>query len=396
MYNFKSFKNRRDLGSAKYNRMLEANPDVDEDIIPLSVADMEFNVAPEIIEGLRDYLIDSVLGYPVLSDKYKDAVIDWFRRRYNWDIDGDWMVETQGVVPALYAAVEAFTEVDDGVILLAPVYGPFFTAISDNERRIIRSPLIYEDGYKIDFEDLERKAKDPKNKLLLFCNPHNPVGRVWTVEELKRVGQICLDNDVIIISDEIHADIIMPGHKFNTFGNISEEISQNIIVSSSPSKTFNIAGLFTSNNIIKNQKLRDAFTSALEKRHLKGANILGLRACELAYTKGEEWLEELLLVLDGNRKYVLDFFDREIPEVIAHDIEGTFLIWLDFRRMKMSDPDLDEFLEKEVQLFLTDGKFFGNEGKGFKRINIGCPKYVLEEALTRLKAAIDKRRKDDE
>ncbi len=395
MYNFKTFTNRRKLGSAKYKRMEELNPNLAEEIIPLSVADMEFNTAPEITDGLREYLEDSLLGYPVLTDEYKEIVKNWFSRKYHWNIEGDWIVETPGVVPALYAAVEAFTEVDDGVIIFTPVYGPFYTAISDNDRRIIKSPLIYDGRYKIDFEDLERKAKDPKNKLLLFCNPHNPVGRVWTKGELERVGKICLENDVVILSDEIHADIIMPGFEFQSFGNVSEELSDNVIVSSAPSKTFNIAGLYTSNNIAKNPELRESFSTALERKHLKGANILGLKACELAYTKCDDWLSELIEVLDENRIFVIDYFKNEIPEVIAHDIEGTFLIWLDFRRLGMSDTELDEFLENEAELILTDGKFFGTEGKGFKRINIGCPKSTLETSLNRLKTALEARRQHD-
>lgn len=375
--------------------MEEINPNLSDDIIPLSVADMEFNVAPEITEGLREYLVDSLLGYPVITDEYRKIVKDWFSRRYNWKIQGEWIVETPGVVPALYAAVEAFTEEDDGVIIFTPVYGPFYTAISDNNRRIIKSALVYDDGYKIDFDDLERKAKDPKNKLLIFCNPHNPVGRVWTVEELERIGKICLENDIVILSDEIHADIIMPGYEFQSFGNISEELSENVIVSSAPSKTFNIAGLYTSNNIVKNPELREMFANTLERKHLKGANILGLKACELAYTKCDDWLEHLIEVIDENRAYVLEYFSNEIPDVIAHDIEGTFLIWLDFRRLGMPDGELDEFLEKEAELFLTDGKFFGTEGKGFKRINIGCPKSTLESSLARLKAALEARREND-
>ncbi|MDO5717399.1 MAG: MalY/PatB family protein [Tissierellia bacterium] len=389
-YNFDTFTNRRNLGAAKYERMLEVNPELPEDIIPLSIADMEFNTAPEIVEGLKNYLEDSVLGYPEFSESYIDAVKKWFARRYDWEIQKNWIVPTQGVVPAIYTSVDAFTEPGDGVILFPPVYGPFFTSIIHNGRRIIRSSLVYDDGFKIDFEDFEKKAKDPSNKLLLFCNPHNPVGRVWSREELEEVARICLENDIIIFSDEIHADIIMPGNDFITFGNLNEEVSENLVVATAPSKTFNIAGLYNSNIIIKNEKLRDRFSQRLEERHQKGSNVLGLKACEIAYNEGEPWLEELISVIDENRKFVVDFVEREIEDVVAYDIEGTYLIWLDFRRLKLSDPRLDELLEREALLFLTDGKFFGDEGKGFKRINIACPKKVLEDALMRLKNAVDR------
>lgn len=391
-YDFETLVSRKNIGSSKWNLMSRINEKVTDDIVPFSVADMEFKNPPEIIDGLKKYLDLSILGYTQATDEYYKAVCSWMEKRHDWKIKKEWIVEFSGVVPALYTIVRALTKEEDGVLIMTPVYYPFYKAIEDNKRKVIKSQLILcEDHYEIDFEDLEEKAKLESTKLMILCNPHNPVGRVWSEEELIKIGKICIDNNVLIVSDEIHFDLIMPGFKHTVFASISEEFANNSVICTAPSKTFNLAGLQTSNIIVPNKRIKDKIAS--EKRIAtgnSGLNIFGYKACEIAYNECETWLDELIQVLDRNKKIVENFVKTYLPEIKVVNLEGTYLQWLDFRNLEKDHRSLEKFMTTEAMLFLDEGYVFGDEGRGFERINLACPSNVLEAALERLLKAINR------
>jgi putative C-S lyase len=392
MYDFQTLVSRREMGSAKWDEMEKINPSVVEDIVPFSVADMEFKNPPEIIEGLQEYLNEVILGYTIPTNQYYDAVIKWMKGRHNWNIDRSSIVLSPGVVSALFTAVRTFLKPNDGVILLTPVYYPFFMAASCNQCNIVESPLKFNGKqYEVDFDDLEQKAKDPENKMLILCSPHNPVGRVWTKEELIHIGRICIDNDVLIVADEIHFDLIMPGFKHTVFASISEEFAQHSITCTAPSKTFNLAGMQTSNIIISNSELRDKFNEENKNIGYFSLNTLGYKACELAYNKCEKWLDELIEVIEGNRKYFVKFMEENIPEIKPIRMEGTYLQWFDCRGLGMTYQELEHFMTQEAMLFLDEGYIFGHAGEGFERINLACPRHILEKALASFKEHLYKK-----
>jgi putative C-S lyase len=391
-YDFETLVSRKNMGSSKWNLMSKTNEKVTDDIVPFSVADMEFKNPPEIIDGLKKYLDLSILGYTQATDEYYKAVCNWMEKRHEWKIKKEWIVEFSGVVPALYTIVRALTKEEDGVLIMTPVYYPFYKAIEDNKRKVVKSQLMLcEDHYEIDFEDLEEKAKLESTKLMILCNPHNPVGRVWSEEELIKIGKICIDNNVIIISDEIHFDLIMPGFKHTVFASISEEFANNSVICTAPSKTFNLAGLQTSNIIVPNKIIKDKIAS--ERRIASGnsgLNIFGYKACEIAYNECEEWLDELIRVLDRNKSIVENFMKTHLPEIKVVNLEGTYLQWLDFRNLEKDHRSLEKFMTTEAMLFLDEGYVFGDEGRGFERINLACPSNVLEAALERLLKAVNR------
>jgi len=391
-YDFETLVSRNNVGASKWNLMRKINNDVSDCIVPFSVADMEFKNPPEIIEGLKKYIDSSIMGYTEATDMYYKAVCNWMKRRHRWNIEKEWITEFSGVVPALYTIVRALTKEKDNVLVMTPVYYPFYKAITDNNRQIIKSELIFnEDHYEINFEDFEEKAKLEDTKLLILCNPHNPVGRVWSEEELKNIGRICSDNNVIVVSDEIHFDLIMPGFKHTVFANISEEFANNSVICTAPSKTFNLAGLQVSNIVIENKKIRDKVRSERRKSIGNlGLNIFGYKACEIAYNECEQWLEELIQIINKNKKVVEDFFKSSIPEVNIINLEGTYLQWLDFRALEKDHKALEKFMTTQAMFFLDEGYVFGDEGKGFERINLACPTRVLQEALDRLLEAIER------
>ena len=385
MYDFISQINRAGQGASKWDNMKRRNPSVPNGIIPFSVADMEFKTAPEIIAGLQAHLNDLALVYTNPTEAYFEAVVRWMRERHGWDIQSEWISTAQGVVSAFSHAIDTFTGLEDGVIIMPPVYYPFFWAIEHNKRRIITNNLrIDHDRYVIDFDDLAAKARDPRNKVLLFCSPHNPVGRVWERAELERIGAICLENNVLIISDEIHFDLIMPGFTHTVFATLSDELAENMITCTAPSKTFNMAGMQTSNIIIKNQKLREQYQQDTERQ----LNILGYKACEIAYTQCSGWLDELLVVLDHNKRIAEDFIKRHIPQIKVFNLEGTYLQWWDCRGFGLNHHQLEHFMTHDALLFLDEGYIFGEAGRGYERINLACPTAVLESGLERLEAAL--------
>lgn len=390
-YDFETVINRSGTGACKWEHMEHDYPQVGKDIIPLSVADMELVNAPEIQEGLKKYIDKTVLGYNNPSQAYLDAVCSWMKRKHNWDVKKEWITQTPGVVPALFFAVKAFTEPGDGVIVMTPVYYPFYGAVQANGRTLVENPLIDTgDNYVINYEDLEKKAKDPKTKLLLLCSPHNPVGRVWTKEELEKVGRICIDNGVIIVSDEIHFDLIMPGYTHTVFANVSEELAQHSVVCTAPSKTFNLAGMQTSNIIIPNKELQKKFVGVVDSCGMELANILGYEACRIAYTECDEWLKELIALIVRNKEYIENFVAKHFPIVKCRKMEGTYLQWLDFRGFGMDVKEQEKMMKQEAQVFFDEGYMFGKVSSGFERINLACPTWVIEKAMDRLLVTLKK------
>lgn len=392
-YDFETLVSRRPLSSMKWQLMLDKDPNIGEQIVPLSVADMEFKNPPELIEGLKAYLDKAPLGYTVASQEYIRAVTDWMKNHHSWDIKPEWILPASGVVPAIYTIVKAFTRENEGVIIMPPVYYPFASAVQSNNRKLVNNPLIYKDNhYSIDFDDLEAKAKDPNNKLLIFCSPHNPIGRVWTKEELARVGRICIDNNVLIVSDEIHFDFVMPGYKHTVFANISEEFADHSIICTAPSKTFNMAGLQISNIIIKNKEIRDTLIRERDCAGFWDCNMIGYKACEIAYTQCQEWLAQLLEVIRHNYQVCTQFIEKHLPQITVARLEGTYLLWLDLRALNLCCEEQEKCMLCE-DLYLDEGYLFGENGKGFERINLACPTFVLEAAMERLRAAVNKHSK---
>lgn len=385
-YDFETIIDRSHSGSSKWDIMKEAKPDVPNNIAPLSVADIDIPLAPEIKDGLIEFLNnDGVLGYTNPTDRYYQAVKNWMLNRHDYKIEKDWIVISNGIVPALFDAVAAFTNKNDGVIIFTPVYYPFYRAIETNDRQIIKCPLINQDtNYKIDFDKFESLAKDSNNKMLILCNPHNPIGRVWQKAELEKIAKICLDNDLIIVSDEIHQDLIMPGFKHYPIAALNDRIADITITCSAPSKSFNLAGLQGSNIIIKNPNLRDKFILQQEKRSFHSLNTIAYEATILAYNKGENWLEEFKSLIHRNYQILVDFINQNLPKVKIYPLQGTYLAWLDFRSYSYHFKDLEKKMIN-ADLYLDEGYLFGQEGEGFERINIACPTSVLLEALERLK-----------
>lgn len=393
-YDFEGIIDRYDLASSKWEGMKALRPTVSRGVVPFSVADMEFANPPQIVEGLKQYLEKTILGYAAAHDpEYLRVVCGWMKKRHDWEIRPEWICNSPGVVSAFFWAIQAFSDPGDGVIVQTPVYYPFFNAINRNGRKLVRNPLILDgDRYIMDFEDLERKARDPRTKILLFCSPHNPVGRVWTREELGRVGDICLRNGVFIISDEIHFDLVMPGHRHTVFATLSPELADNMMVCTAPSKTFNIAGLKTSNIILSDAKNRQRFIAQTERNGFSSLCLLGYEACKIAYSQCEDWLEAALAVMYKNHLELKKFMASHIPEIKVFDLEGTYLQWMDFRGLGLESEKLETMLHDEAELFFDEGGIFGEEAEGFERMNIACPTSVMMDGLFRLEKMVRRRR----
>lgn len=393
MYDFETAPNRQGTASFKWEKMYAANPEVSEGVIPLSTADMELKAAPEIYEGLIEYLTNEpVIGYNGATPEYLEAVVDWMKRRHGWEIQPEWIVNTPGVVAAFYAAIQAFSKEDDGIIIFRPVYNPFGMAISDNHCREVNVPLIEKDGYyTIDFEAFEAAAAKPENRILLFCSPHNPVGRVWTEEELSKIAEIAIKHDLFVISDDIWFDFSTAEHKHTFLPQVNDQINERMIVCTSASKTFNLAGMHTSNIIIPNDKVRESFIEALFAYRLTSVANLGLEATRIAYTKAEPWFDEASELIQRNKILVNEFFKTHYPKIKAPITEGTYVMWLDFREVDLTNEERQDFLHKEAEIFADTGTVFGEEGSGFERINVALPTAKLEEALNRLLEALNKR-----
>lgn len=389
IYNFDKIIERRDTNSVKWDILNEEFGR--DDVIPMWVADMDFATPPEIAEAIQKRAAHDVYGYTIRPSSYFEAIIYWIKNRHNWDVKREHIISTPGIVPALAAAVNAFTLPGDKIIIQSPVYQPFYSVIEGNGRNIVINELrLDNDKYVMDFEDLESKI-DKDVKMLVLCSPHNPVGRVWSYEELKKLGEICYKNNIIIISDEIHSDIIYTGNKHIPLAAISEELAKVTITCMAPSKTFNIAGLSTSYVIISNEKMNEKFSKTLDGLGISIGNVFGVTALEAAYIDGEEWLKQLLKYLEGNRDFMVDFVNNNINGITILKPQGTYLGWLDCRGLEMDGEKIKEFMIHEAKVGLSDGIIFGKVGEGFMRINFGCPRLLLEEGLKRIKYAIDKR-----
>jgi cystathionine beta-lyase len=360
-------------------------------VLPMWVADMDLPSPEPVIEALTSRAQHGIFGYTEKNDSYYDAVVGWMGKRHRWKIRPEWISTTPGVVPALNMLIRTFVSPGDSVLIQPPVYYPFFSAIQNNNVQPIANPLENRNGrYRMDFSDLEAKAKDPRVKLVILCSPHNPVGRVWTGDELQRFGEICLKNNVLVVSDEIHGDLILKGSVFTPFATISESFARNAIICTAPSKTFNLAGLQTSNIIISNEELRSRFEQTLKSNGLFGINSFGIVALEAAYKHGEDWLEQVLDYIENNLRYLEGFVREHIPSITVVPPEGTYLVWLDCRRLGLDKLGLQHLMLEEAGVYLDEGFIFGPQGEGFERINIACPRSILVEALERIKKTIDR------
>lgn len=384
--NFDDRAERRNTKSLKYDFAAERGKP--ENVLPLWVADMDFKVSSYITDALGKMVEHGIFGYSEADQSYVESVRGWMRRRYDWEVQPEWLIKTPGIVFALAMAVRAFTKEGDGVLIQKPVYYPFSEVILDNHRRVINNALVQnEDGsYQINFADFEKKIVEEKVKLFLLCNPHNPVGRVWTREELVRMGDICRKHHVLVVSDEIHADFVWE-RKHEVFLNLKAEYQENSIVCTSPSKTFNLAGLQVSNIFIANEKLAAAFRREVNAAGYSQLNLAGLVACEAAYRQGEEWFLAVSEYIRGNAVFVKRYLEQRLPKVTMTRLEGTYLVWLDFRAYGLSDEELERRLLEEAGVWLDSGRMFGREGEGFQRINIACPRSLLQEALDRIASA---------
>ncbi len=381
---FDKIVDRRNTRCLKYDFAVERN--MPADVLPLWVADMDFETSSYIEDAIIERAKHAIYGYSEVKMPYFEILKKWMKQHHDWEIQRKWLIKTPGVVFALAMAVKAYTEPGDAVLIQQPVYYPFSEVIEDNGRRVVSNTLyLGEDNrYHIDFEDFEQKIVDNKIKLFLLCNPHNPVGRVWTKEELTRLGDICVKHHVTVVSDEIHEDFVFKG-KHQVFANIKKEYEEITITCTAPSKTFNIASLMISNILIPNPELKRKFRYQLDAVGISQLNVLGLVACEAAYEYGEEWYQAMKAYVKENIEFVKQYVEEQLPGVNMVEHEGTYLVWLDFRETGLGVEELDDKIINQAKLWLDSGKIFGTCGEGFQRINVACPRKVLEEALERIK-----------
>ena len=377
-YNFDSINNRVGTNSVKW--------DIHPDVIPLWVADMDFQVLPEIKEALSRRVEQGIFGYTEVPESYYEAIINWFDRRHHWHIDRSWILYTSGVIPATAAALKAFTLPGEKVLIQTPVYNCFFSSIANCGCEPVENELVREGNtYRIDFADFEKKCADPKTTVFLLCNPHNPAGRVWTKDELERMNEICMRHDVKVISDEIHCELIMPGYTFVPFASISEACADNSVILNSPTKNFNIAGLQIANIICKNREWLRRIDRAVNINETCDVNPFGVIALQEAYNKGAEWIDELNAYLYDNYKALKDFFHEELPKLEVLKLEGTYLVWVDITALEFTSDEVADKLLKEAKVWVNSGTMYGRKaGQGYLRINIATPRATLMEGLKRM------------
>lgn len=406
--NFDEVVNRRETNSLKW--------DVPENELPLWVADMDFATAPAIVDAIRKRTECAAFGYSIIPEEWNQAYVGWWKRRYNFEMDPESLIFCTGVVPAISSIVRKVTTPAENVVILTPVYNIFFNSIVNNGRNVLQCPLRYDEAaadkccantnqnvagencaagvYSIDWDALEKALANPQTSLLIFCNPHNPVGKIWTAEEMARVGELCKKHCVTVISDEIHCDLTKPGKRYIPFASVSETCRDISIVCMAPTKTFNIAGLQTAAVSVANPTLRHKVWRGLNTDEVAEPNVFAIQAAIAAYNEGEAWLNELLQYIQRNRELVADFIAREIPQIKLIDAEATYLLWLDCNDFckchGMNSEQLEQDIRNTAQVFISKGSIYGDAGEGFMRMNIACPKATLQEALNRLKAYFDK------
>lgn len=385
--NFDKVINRKNTRCLKYD--FAERRGMPKDVLPLWVADMDFETSSYVEDALVERAKEGIFGYSEVQTPYFEIVRDWMKKHHDWDVQEKWLIKTPGIVMALAMAVKAYTKPGEGVLLQLPVYYPFSEVIKDNGRNVVSNTLyLGEDNrYHIDFEDFERKIIEENIKLFFLCNPHNPVGRVWSKQELTQIGDICVKHGVIVVSDEIHQDFVFKG-KHTVFASLKKEYEDISITCTSPSKTFNLAGLMMSNIFIANRELRHNFRRELDAAGISQLGIMGLVACEAAYKSGEVWYQAMLSYVKENIAFTKEFVEKNLPGVTMIDLEGTYLVWLDFRKTGLSVDELEHRVIHKAKLWLDSGKIFGECGIGFQRINVACPRSILEDALNRIKAAI--------
>lgn len=357
-----------------------------EGTLPMWVADMDFKTAPAIIEAIRKRVDNGCFGYTLMPQEYYDAVTSWFSRRHGWDIDPGMIIYTSGVVPAISAILKALTVPGDKVIIQTPVYNCFFSSIRNNRLETLSSPLLRRgDTFEMDFDDFELKASDPRTKIFLLCNPHNPTGRVWTRDELTRIGEICLRHGVTVVSDEIHCEFVFDGHTYTPFASISKEFSSNSVTCISPSKAFNIAGLQIANIVAPDAERRARIDRAINVNEVCDVNPFGVIATMAAYNESGDWLDALLIYIKGNYDYMADYCRRNLPGFPVTRLEGTYLAWMDCSRLGLTSEQIEEQLESEVGLRLNAGTLYGADGQHYMRWNLACPRSLVKDGLDRFR-----------
>ena len=385
-YNFDELISRRGTNSYKWDSAADAG------VLPLWVADMDFRTAPAITEALARRVAHGIFGYTRVPEAYYNAVTGWFARRHGWHFKKEWMIYTSGVVPAVSAIIKALARPGDKVLVQTPVYNCFFSSIRNNGCEAACSPLLRTgDTYRMDFDDLERKAADPAVKLMLLCNPHNPAGRVWTREELTRLGEICLRHDVTVVADEIHCELVFPEYTYTPFASISEEFQRRSVACVSPSKAFNIAGLQIANIVAADDGMRERIDRAININEVCDVNPFGVEATIAAYNEGEEWLTQLIGYLKGNYEFMKDYCAKHLPDFPTAKLEGTYLVWMDCSVLHIPSEELERQLVEQARLWLNAGAMYRSPKEGFMRWNIACPRQRLAEALDRFRSFVAER-----
>ncbi len=361
-------------------------------LLPMWVADMDFRSPPAVIDALVARAEHGVYGYTFPTDSYYEALQNWVARRHGWEVKRDWVLLTPGLVPALNMLVQSFVAPGEKVLIQPPVYYPFFWAAEDNGAEIVSNPLINENGrYRMNLDDLAQKASDPAVKMVILCNPHNPVGRAWTPDELTQCGEICLGNDVLVVSDEIHCDLIYSDHVFTSFARLGDDFRHKSVICSAASKTFNLAGLQTSSVIISDNELREQFAGTIKRNGVFLANPFGIIAAEAAYNHGEAWLAEVMAYIENNYRFMKSYLAEHLPQLKVVDPEATYLVWVDCRELGMDSVARKQLMMEQARVNLDEGELFGPQGEGFERFNIACPRSVLEAVLDRIKTAVNSR-----
>lgn len=386
-YNFDTVVDRSENFAAKWTEMDKKYGT--NDLLPMWIADMDFKAAPCIVEAIRNRLDQEIYGYTTRPDSYNESIVNWVSKRFGWNIKKEWLIFSPGVMPSISLIIQELTDKNDKIMIQEPVYSPFNSIVKANDRELVISPLIKEENgnYVMNYAEIEANIKDVK--LFILCNPHNPVGRVWTKEELIKLGDICIRNNVKVISDEIHCDIILKGHKHTPFGSISEEFAQNSITCMAPTKTFNIAGLQMSQVILPNEDDFNKLETAFTRIDIKRNNAFSLVATEAAYNHGEDWLDEFLEYLEGNIDFAVKYIQDNIPALKVNKPEATYLLWVDFSKLGKSDDEIAKALVEKGKIALNNGPSFGIGGSQFQRINLACPRSMVEEGLSRIKTAVE-------
>ncbi len=390
LYDFDRVIDRKGTNSVKWDLQPAKGG---EDLISLYVADMDFETVPAVKKALHELTERGIYGYTFIPDSYREAVVGWMSRRHDWQIQPEWIVPFPGVVPSIKHVIRTYTKPGDEILVFKPVYYPFDASIHLNDRKLVEFPLEEKDGkYTINFEKLDQFLAEHKVKMVIFCSPHNPIGRVWTREELEKLGDLAVKYDLMIFSDEIHMDFHAPDHPFVSFHKARPDLEDRLIIATAPSKTFNLAGLKNSNIIIPNEELRKQWIHEMEACGISTTpNLYGMTATQAAYENGDQWVDELVEYVNGNYDFMIDWFDKNMPMVHMRKPEGLYLAWVDFRELGMNGDELEDFMLKEAKVWLDEGFIFGTGGEGYERFNCGTSRSVIKEALNRIKAAWEKR-----